>query len=135
MEPLFGSPFPIVSCRRLALSVAFYSEGMGGHIAFRWPEEGEAEFVVVAWEGGSVGLSVADSWRRHDLPPPSDGSGHGVFELCFTTPDLAEAIDRLIGAGGTLEMPPRTMPWGEAMAYVLDPDGYRLHLTSVSAPA
>jgi uncharacterized glyoxalase superfamily protein PhnB len=56
------------------------------------------------------------------------------FSLMFTTAqnvdDIAERIEAL---GGTLETPPRDMPWGARIFTIRDPDDYKLVISSVRA--
>jgi lactoylglutathione lyase len=44
-------------------------------------------------------------------------------ELAFWTEDVAAAFRRAVDAGATPLAPPRTMPWGQTVAYVEAPEG------------
>lgn len=52
---------------------------------------------------------------------------HGVevagTELAFYTDDVQAAYDRALTAGARALTPPRTMDWGQTVAYVEDPAG------------
>ena len=62
--------------------------------------------------------------------PTADGDGKGDgwkhhFNqyLYFATPELDTMLERIREAGGTIEKPIETMPWGERIFYAKDPFG------------
>lgn len=62
--------------------------------------------------------------------PVADGDGigqgwshHANQYLYFATDDLEGALARIRDAGGDIEAPIDTMPWGERMFYARDPFG------------
>lgn len=50
------------------------------------------------------------------------------FEIAFTTPDVAAAVQRAVGAGARLIQAPERMPWGQTVAYVADLNGVLVEL-------
>ena len=60
-------------------------------------------------------------------PAPADAAAP-CFEIAFTTPDVPAAVARAVAAGATLKQAPQDMPWGQTVAYVIDPDGFLVEL-------
>ena len=60
---------------------------------------------------------MGDGWRHH----PNQ-------YLYFATRDLEGALERVQKAGGEIEAPIETMPWGERMFYARDPFGNPISL-------
>ena len=58
---------------------------------------------------------------------------NGTLELAFDVgkfSDVDQEYDRLIKAGAPIVFPPTEMPWGQRTAYVTDPDGNLIELSS-----
>lgn len=55
-------------------------------------------------------------------PPPT--------EIAFTVEDVGDGVESAIAAGGALVRSPALRYWGQTVAYVRDPDGYLLQLSS-----
>lgn len=128
----FRSAFPIIDCADLAASLRFYRDLLGFRATYRFPDEGEPEFVALELDdGSSIGLASASSssGNIHGLGPSQPRTGH-PFELCIYTDDTDRAIDMLRAAGVAVLVEPADQPWGERLAYVADPDGNRVHITS-----
>jgi lactoylglutathione lyase len=126
----FRSSFPIVYCSALASSLAFYRDLLGFRESFRFPDEGEPEFVALDLDEGSLGLAAvtADTKAIHGLPL-QPWFGHR-FELCVYTDDVDAAIADLVEAGVPVLAEPADQPWGERLAYVADPDGNPVHIAA-----
>jgi lactoylglutathione lyase len=124
----FRNAFPILYTNDVDRLARFYVEAFGCEPSFRWPSEGgEAEYVFLRLEPLGIGIgrppAADDAWSR---PQPS---GSGGFELCVYTDDADAAAERLRALGATELAPPADQPWGERLAYFLDPDGNPLHVT------
>ncbi len=70
--------------------------------------------------------------EARDQRVPQAGRG---FELCLYVPDVDATVARLQAAGTTPLVPPLDQPWGERLAYVTDPEGNTLMLTTPLPPA
>jgi lactoylglutathione lyase len=125
----FRSPFPILYSDDLPRALGFYRDLLGFEETFRFPDDGELEFVALGLEGGQLGLGRADRPAYHGRPV-RPVSGHR-FELCVYTDDVDAAIARLRAAGVPVLREPADQPWGERLAYVEDPDGNPVHVTAV----
>ena len=117
-------------------AVAFYRDGLG------WPTEGivgtEFEDGAVAFFDLAAGLKLA-LWPRAslerdaDLPPITEGGGHGprgpgrAFTLGHNVGSrdaVQEVFERALAAGATAVRAPRPTAWGGYTAYIADPDGH-----------
>lgn len=122
--------FPILYARDLPRLIAFYRDVVGMNESFRFPDDGEPAFVTLSWGGGSLGLGTYDvtpGLEARDLRVPEAGRG---FELCIYVPDVDATVARLQAAGIRILVPPVNQPWGERLAYVLDPEGNTVMLTA-----
>ena len=55
------------------------------------------------------------------------GSAYGHVAISF--PDITAACERVVGAGGTVSRPPGPVLGGTTViAFVVDPDGYKVEL-------
>ena len=130
---MFRTPFPILHSDDVARAIRFYCDTLDFTMAMRWPEEGAVEFAFL--EMGDTGIGIA-SRQPPALPDWPADRGTGDFQLCIYTDDTAAAAARLRAAGAPQITAPRSMPWGETLAFFEDPDGNLVHITaSDPAPA
>ncbi|WP_449403265.1 VOC family protein [Exiguobacterium artemiae] len=59
-----------------------------------------------------------------------DKTGQQSIELGFVTEDVAHVYEQIKNAGHQTVLPPTEKPWGQTVAYVLDPDGHLIELCS-----
>ena len=67
-------------------------------------------------------------------PRPSSNQLSGV-EIAFFTADVAAAFARAVAAGATALAEPKTMPWGQTVAYVRSIEGTIVGLATPMPPA
>jgi lactoylglutathione lyase len=123
LPPSVETFFPIIRVGDLGRSLAFYCDLLGLTAGYRWPAEGDPQFVVVAAGDASLGLAVGDNPYEPD----------DRFELCFYVASVDGTVGQLRAEGVPVLHEPEDMPWGERMAWVADPDGNRVHLTERSS--
>ncbi|WP_214720543.1 VOC family protein [Exiguobacterium sp. s192] len=63
----------------------------------------------------------------YELP---DKTGQQSIELGFVTDDVQQLYETIRAAGHETILPPTEKPWGQIVAYVLDPDGHLIELCS-----
>ena len=51
-----------------------------------------------------------------------------TFEVGFVVDDVEETVETLRQKGVTIVKEPVTKPWGQTVAYVLDPDGHYIEI-------
>ena len=99
---------------------------MGLPMTYRFPDEGEPEFVTVGVGDSTIGLGDYRGVERV-LGSPVPRGGH-PFQLCLYTDDLDNDLARLRGAGARIHTEPVVQPRRERLCYVADPDGNLLTL-------
>jgi lactoylglutathione lyase len=113
----FRDAFTILHTTDVARLAAFYVERFGFERRYRWPDEGEAVFLIVTLGAFSIGLSKSDS-----LP----SAGRVAFWLY--TEDLDGEIKSLRRHGVDVVAEPAETKWGERMATLSDADGNHVHV-------
>jgi lactoylglutathione lyase len=106
-------------------SLAWYRDVLGFTVDRMMEREGKLR--AVAFQAGAVRILInqddgARGWERV--------KGEG-FSLTFKTTQSIDAIAAGIKArGGELATDPADMPWGARVFRVVDPDGYRLSIST-----
>jgi len=120
--------FPMVSCADLERSLAFYGGLLGGVESYRFPEDGQPDFVALTLgEQSEIGLGALGTDPAHGRPQ-RPATGHRI-ELCVYVDDVDDMFARAREAGFETVVSPADMPWGERTAWVADPDGNLVMLT------
>ena len=105
-------------------SIGFYDGLLGVPVQRRVEGDGFTEVVLAADEGGGR-MQLA---RHHDEPGPIE-HGNALWKIYFNVDDVAEVCRRVADAGYEVEGPPvRLERWPVTIAFVRDPDGYRIEL-------
>jgi lactoylglutathione lyase len=111
--------FPVVFAAGVTRTASFY-EGLGFERHFQLPEVGDPGYVGLRRGEYEIGVVAAD-WPRTEYGLIRS---EGVrFEMFVYVDDVDLTIEILREAGVDVLRDPATMPWGERVAYVLDPDG------------
>ena len=108
-------------------SLAFYRDALELVPGYRWPADGDPDFVVLSAGEGTIGIAAAAAPREL---LGIDVGGEPRFELCFYVDDVDDTLDRLRGRSVRVLRAAEEMPWGERMAYVADPDGNPIQITA-----
>lgn len=116
-----GEVFPIINCADLAGTREWYERVLAGALTYRFPEEGEPQYLTLRVGVGQVALGIGTGLAMYgETPLPA--TGHAV-DICIYVPDL-DAVAK--AAGSAVVTPPADMPWGERVAYLRDPEGTML---------
>ncbi len=116
----YRNTFPIVYTADLSRSLAFYRDTLGFVETFRFPTDGQAQFVSLELSD-KTGIALSgpgESLHGRPIEP-----GAGGFELCVYVDDVDQAVAEVAQRGHEVLRGPADQPWGERMAYVADPDG------------
>ncbi len=127
---MFREPFPILHVTDVDRSVRFYQDAFGFQEDLRWPEAGPREFAFLAM--GTTGIGIGRA-TPPDLPDWPAGRGVGGFQLCLYAEDTDAAAEHLVARGAAPVTAPRSMPWGERLAFFADPDGHLIHVAATEA--
>lgn len=110
-------------------SLAWYCDVLGFTMEQRHERDGKLRAASVS--AGTARLMIgqddgAKGWDR--------AKGEG-FSLMLTTAQDVDAIaERIRNAGGTLASEPTDTPWGMRTFRLVDPDGFKLTISSLPAP-
>jgi lactoylglutathione lyase len=121
--PVFTESFPILSTRDLPRLVAFYRDVLGFTQTYRFPADGQPQYVGLRL-GASSQLGIVGDGGA------TSGSHGQRLELCLYADDCDAAVARLRAGGAVVTSEPQDMPWGERAAHAEDPDGNRLVILS-----
>ncbi len=125
--------YTILYVEDIPKTIAFYEAAFG--FARRFVHEGgdygelETGATVLAFSSLRLMAELGKNPQRASADAPT-------FEIAFTTPDVAAAVQRAVDAGARLVQAPQQMPWGQTVAYVADINGALVELcTPVGPPA
>ena len=108
---MFTEAFPIVTVPDLPATARFYRDLLGFREHYRFPDDGDPQFVTLTLGGTELGLAAGD------VRPAA------AYALCVYADDCDAALRRLRDAGTPVVEEPSDTPWGERMARVTDPAG------------
>jgi lactoylglutathione lyase len=113
--------------RDLDRSIGFYTRHLGMTLLRRrdYPN-GKFTLAFVGYGDETEGavLELTYNWDREEGYEIGTGYGH----IAIGVPDVAAACSRLAEAGVRIPVPPKPGPSGRTLAFVEDPDGYRIEL-------
>ena len=115
-----------LTVKDLQKSLAWYCDVMGFTVDEKYEREGR--LIAVALKAGDVRLLIGqdDGARGWDRV-----KGQGFSLQIKTAQDVDGIANRIKEHGGTLESEPADMPWGARIFRLLDPDGFRLTISSI----
>lgn len=114
-----------LTVKDLETSLSWYQDVVGFTVDQRYEREGKV--MSIALKAGSVRILLnqddgAKGWDR--------AKGEG-FSLHFTTAqDVDRIAERIKERGGTLATEPADMPWGTRAFRLVDPDGFKLVIST-----
>jgi len=116
---------PSLTVSDIEASLAWYRDMLGFVVKERWEHEGRLAGVELL--AGNVSFYLTqDDWKKGMNRTKGEG-----FRLYCTT---AQTVDRLAESirerGGDLLQEPHDEPWGGRSFAVVDPDGFKLSITS-----
>jgi len=115
----FREAFPILAVDDPARAGEFYISTLGFEQKYRFPPEGEPDFLFLSLPPLGIGIG-----RRRE--------GEPEHALCIYTDDVDAAAEALRAAGAGEVTPPADQAWGERMTRFRDLDG---HLLVIVAPS
>jgi len=128
----FLSVMPNLYCADVDRTAAFYCDLLGGTQTFRTPADGPAEHVELRIGDVVVALTSRDAVARQGLPEPA--AGHPM-ELVLGCESADDAVAALRAAGTPVLVEPYSHASGHRRAYVADPDGNWIAITSKEPPS
>jgi lactoylglutathione lyase len=114
--------------RDMDRSIDFYTRLLGMKLLRRRDfEDGKFTLAFVGYGEESEGAALIEltyNWGRDEGYEIGSGYGH----IAIGVPDVAVACARLAAEGVKMPVPPKPGPSGKTLAFVEDPDGYRIEL-------
>ncbi|MBI2073153.1 MAG: VOC family protein [Gemmatimonadetes bacterium] len=116
---------PSLTVTDLQASIAWYRDVLGFMVDDTWEHEGKV--AGVSLKAGKVYLNLSqDDWAKGRDRVKGEG-----FRLYLTTGQDIDGIAAAIKArGGKLASEPTDQPWGARTFNLVDPDGYKLTVSS-----
>jgi len=109
----------------LGRSVAWYRDVLGFHVGEEWKRDGVVTGVELL-AGAAVIFLGQDDWAKGRDRKKGEG-----FRLHFSTSqDVDKIAARAKAAGAVLESEPADMPWGDRAFAIIDPDGFKLTVST-----
>ncbi|KPC93702.1 hypothetical protein ADL27_18005 [Streptomyces sp. NRRL F-6602] len=127
--PRYGQP--TLYTENIDEMLDFYHEAFGFRVDYRFPEQGPAVFGTV-----SLGDSYYLTFSTYDVIKESTPlkrigpSKRKQSEIAVLTPDVDAAYTKAKAAGARGLMTPKDQPWGEHSAYVSDPAGNLVQIST-----
>jgi len=114
-----------LTVKDLATSLAWYRDVVGFTVDQQYEREGKLRAIALKAGAIRVLLNQDDGGRGWERV-----KGEG-FSIQFTTAQsIDEIANRIKANGGTLASEPADMPWGVRMFRLVDPDGFKLVISS-----
>ena len=122
---------PTLTVGDIARSMAWYRDVLGFIVADEMIHEGA--LVGASIKAGSVAILLGqDNWAKGR----DREKGVGFRLYCTTAQEIDEIAAEIVARGGELAQPPTDQPWGARDFSVVDPDGFKISIsTEISAAA
>lgn len=117
--------FTILYVPDVKATLAFYEAAFG--LRTRFLSEGD-EFGELDTGTTALAFCANSLLQKMGKSPQAANPDKPCFEIALCTADVAAALERAIAAGAQLKNPVETMPWGQTIAYVADPNGFLVEL-------
>ena len=112
--------FPVIYARDVSRTVDFYERLLGFEKQYQFPPDGEPGYIGMRRDEADLGVVHESSPRQMIGVSLGDAPR---FELFVYVDDVDEAIESMRASGVPILREPESMPWGERVAFVADPEG------------
>jgi uncharacterized glyoxalase superfamily protein PhnB len=116
---------PSITANNLQASIAWYRDVLGFTLEETWEHDGKMAGVSLKAGTGYLMLSQDDWAKGHDRV-----KGQGLRLYFSTAQDVDQIASGIKARGGRLASEPKDQPWGARTFDLVDPDGFRLTITS-----
>lgn len=122
---------PLLAVTDLDRSLTFWRDGLGAVVLTRWDS-----YALVQLGAGRVHLAVTGDPppdRAVRLVPPARGDTEAAGEVVLRVADCANVVRLLEQRGVRFLGPPAAPAWGgEVRAFLSDPDGHLVEVSSIA---
>jgi uncharacterized glyoxalase superfamily protein PhnB len=106
-------------------SLAWYTDVMDFAVGDRWEDDGK--LLGAELSAGTITFMIGqDDWKKGR----GRVKGEGFRLYCQTAQNVDRLAEGIKARGGALEQEPRDEEWGGRAFTVVDPDGYRITISS-----
>ena len=123
--------YTIVYVEDVLKTIAFYESAFG--FQRRFVHEA-GDYGVLDTGATALAFSSLRLMAELGKNPQRTSADAPTFEIAFTTPDVAAAVQRAVDAGARMVQAPAQMPWGQTVAYVADINGALVELCTPMGP-
>lgn len=116
---------PALTVNDIAASVAWYRDVLGFFVADEMKKDGKLVGAVLKAGRVSFLLGQDDFAQGRDRE-----KGIGFRLYCTTRQDVDQFAEAIRGRGGKLDQEPKDQPWGARDFSVVDPDGYKISIST-----
>lgn len=128
----YHSVTPSLTSKNAEESLKFYAAAFGAVELFRLPDEKTGGVAHAEFQIGNSTMMISDEYPEWGAVAPEFSKG-GSFMIYV--PDCDAAFERAVAAGATAVRPPADQFWGDRLASLADPFGYRWSVAQkVSSP-
>ena len=128
----YHSVTPSLTSKNADASLKFYAAAFGAVEHFRLPDEKTGGVAHAEFQIGNSIMMISDEYPDYGAAAPEVSKG-GSFMIYV--PDCDAAFARAVAAGVTVVSPPTDQFWGDRLASLADPFGYRWSVAQkVSSP-
>ena len=106
-------------------SLAFYQQAFGFPVRFEHESGDWGELETGATRLSFCSRRLLAEAKKHTLRADPEKP---CFEIAFMVADVEAALQHALDAGAAMVQAVETMPWGQTVAYVADPDGVLVEL-------
>ena len=122
----------MIRVKNLEKSIEFYTDFLGMKLLRRddYPDgKFTLAFVGYGEESSHTVVELTHNWDQEDTYDLGNGYGH----IAIGVPDIYSTCEKLKAAGANIPRPPGPMMHGTTViAFVEDPDGYKVELIEIS---
>jgi uncharacterized glyoxalase superfamily protein PhnB len=118
---------PSLTVNDLQASIAWYRDIVGFTLGETWERDGKVAGAELIAGNATINLSQDDWAKGRDRK-----KGEGFRLYLHTAQDINVIATRIKAHGGTLASEPADQPWGSRTFNLVDPDGYKLTISSLS---
>jgi lactoylglutathione lyase len=121
---------PTLFATDIGATAAFYGR-LGFEEAYRFPPaDEEPAFISLHRDTFYITIAQIDVIRQQTGLPQVGRAATRAFDITVIVTDVDRVVADLCEAGAAVVMAPRDQPWGDRHAYVTDPDGNYVQITT-----
>ncbi len=124
--------YTIVTVADVAATLGFYNAAFGLETQLLTPEGDYGELASGATTLAFVANELAESnlGEAGGFTPLDPSSPPPAASITLVTDDVAAVVSTAVGAGARLYVEPTTKPWGQTVAYLIDPNGFLVEIAT-----